>query len=91
MQLNLNIPLTQIDGTPIPGKTVGQFLAESIVSQAKGDVIKLYGWGIKLAANEPLELDESDRQMLKDVVTNSEAMTILLKGPVIQAIAKLSS
>jgi hypothetical protein len=88
MQVNLNIPVKNIDGTVIEGQTVGQILANALVTQSKGDVLKIYGWGINLAANEPLELDESDKQLFKTMVTDLETVTILLKGPVLQELLK---
>jgi len=90
MQLNLNVPfkLLSNDG-PIPTKTVGAILAEHLVNQAKGDVLKFYGWGIKLTANEPLEIDESDRQTLKAFVEASEHMPIIVKAQILQPLLDL--
>lgn len=90
-KLDLNFPITQINGEAFENEkqTVGQLFANALVSQAKGDPLKYYGWGILLATNKPIELDESDLQTLKEFVRSSENMTILLKGPVMQAISKL--
>ncbi|MFK5283410.1 hypothetical protein ACI3PL_27940, partial [Lacticaseibacillus paracasei] len=65
MQLNLEIPLKTLDGSLSPEKSIGKIFAEVLCGETKGDALKYWGWAIKLTAGESLELDSSDRELLK--------------------------
>lgn len=92
MQLNLNKPILSINQEPVefaPGekhKTLGQLFANILVSGAKGDILKFYGWGINLAENKPLTLDASDVQVLKAFLNDDNTSSILLRAQILNAI-----
>ena len=88
MQLNLNTPVVDLAGKAIENikQTLGQIVAQNIVAAAKGNILKIYGWGIKLQADEPLELDDADQTLFKSIIEENEQMTILIKGPVLTAL-----
>lgn len=85
MKIDFNVPLLDLDKKPVKDeKGLGKLLAQVIVSEAKGDSIKFYGWGINLHEGKALELDESDWQTLYDLLNNSERITHLVKAPALQ-------
>lgn len=88
MKLNLNKVCLQLDGKPVTDTelTLGQLFANMLVSGAKGDILKFYGWGIKLMANETLILDKADLKVMKEFVEANETNPILLRAQLLEAI-----
>ena len=93
MQLNLNVPFVDLSGKPVPNleQTLGQIVATTIVQTSKGNVLKIYGWGQKLTANEPIELDKADEAVFKSIIDDNDQMTILLKGQVLTILSESCS
>ena len=85
MNINLNIPITGLDGQPIPESNAGKTLATVLVSQPEGDVIKLYDWGLKLYNGQPIEIDRSDREYLVNFIKKSNQLTLLVKKQLLDA------
>ena len=92
MKLDLNKPMLNVNQEPMefaPNqkvKTIGQLFADILVSGAKGDILKFYGWGINLAANKPIELDAADTEVLKSFIKEDQTSVILLRAQVLNAI-----
>lgn len=78
--INLNKPITDLDGKIIENTTLGKLVANDLVSGSEGDVIKFYDWAIRLNKGETIELDRSDYEKLKEFITASKRITILVKG-----------
>lgn len=93
MKLNLNKPCLNLKGQPVNDTelTLGQMFANMLVSGAKGDLLKFYGWGQKLMANETLTLDKADLKVMKDFVEANENTTILLRAQILEAILEVES
>lgn len=83
-KIDFNVPLLDLDKKPVDDASIGKLIAQIIVTEAKGDSIKLYGWGILLHEGKTLELDESDWQTLNELLKNSERITHLVKAPALQ-------
>lgn len=82
--IDLNFPLTEIDGTSItPELNAGKVLAKNLVQTAKGDPIKHFEWALKLSKGEALELDTSDYKYLKGFVEKHETLIILVKAQIL--------
>jgi hypothetical protein len=64
--------------------TLGNILAQQLVSGSKGDAVKYYGWALKLHEGKDIELDKSDTQTLKDFITTNEQLTILAKAQLLE-------
>jgi hypothetical protein len=64
--------------------TLGNILAQQLVSGSKGDAVKFYGWALKLHEGKELDIDKSDKQTLKDFITNNEQLTILAKAQLLE-------
>jgi len=86
VKINLNKPCLRLDGTSVEDTklTLGQMFANMLVSGAKGDLLKFYGWGIKLMANETLDVDKSDLKVMKDFIETNENASILLRAQILE-------
>lgn len=87
IRLNFNQPLLSFKGET-QKTTLGDILAELISTETKGNIVKLYGWMQRLAAAKDLELDEADYSMFKDLIENSERITVLVKAQVLKVMAE---
>lgn len=86
MRLNLDIQPLGLDNKEIPGPSLGRLVA-SVFSQAtKGDAIKLFDWARTLYHARELELDNSDTELFKNLINESEMITNLTKAQVLQII-----
>lgn len=86
--LDFNKALNGLDGKPLKGDegkdlTVGRLLSGFLASHTKGDALKFFGWAQKLYNGEPIDLDESDKETLKEFVKNHEGLTILAKAQIL--------
>lgn len=88
MRLDLNSPVMLPTGKPATDitRTLGQMLSTFICQSSDDSPIKLWGWAIKLEANEAIELDSADKELLKGWVTGSKVITNLFKGQILQKI-----
>lgn len=90
MQLNLNLPLKSLTNEIIGKQTIGQELAKLLGDQQQNiDAIKAFGWALKLANNEDLEIDQSDLEALKLFVKNHPSMLVWFKGRILEILNDL--
>lgn len=84
LTMDFNKPITGLDGQPVYDGdkvyTLGRLLAEQLIQATKVDAIKFFDWALKLYNNQPLELDNSDTQTLKEFIRNHETMTVIAKA-----------
>jgi hypothetical protein len=85
-KLNLNVNLKGLDGKEIENSNAGKLVANLLASDNKGDAMKKFSIAQKLYNGETLDLDPSDKQMLKTFVEASEQMTVLAKAQVLALI-----
>lgn len=83
--LDFNQNLLGLDGKPVKDSdgqelSLGKLLANQIAFSGKGDALKLFSWAQKIYAGEPLELDKSDENTLKELIKNNEVLTIMAKA-----------
>lgn len=83
--LDFNQPLKGLDGTEVKdidggSITLGKLLASQLASSNKGDALKLFTWAQKCYNGQPLDLDPSDKDVLKEFIKNSEQLTVLAKA-----------
>jgi hypothetical protein len=89
MKLNLNWNIKDLAGKDIPNANAGKTLAQSLAGQNKGNSVKLYDWSIKLWNDKPLEIDDTDSDVLMAMIDTSELLTILSKAQIIEYIKKV--
>jgi hypothetical protein len=88
MKLNFNFNLLDLDSKEIEGANAGKLLAGALVNQTKGDAIKFWELSLKLNNGEVIDLDTSDQNLLKTFIKDSESITILGKGQLLQVFEK---
>ncbi len=95
-ELNLSEVVKNVSGEEIKdqsGKalTFGHLLAQTLVSSngKGGDPIKFFDWALTLYKGDPIMVDASDLNTIKDFVTSVESLTVLAKAPILKKIAAL--
>lgn len=64
--------------------TLGKMLGNQLAFGTKGDALKFFSWAQKAYNGEPLDLDKSDTQTLKDFISNNEQLTVLAKAQLLE-------
>ena len=67
-KIDLNKAIADLDGKEIEGSNLGKLVAQMLVSASKGDALKFMSWALKLHAGEVLELDPTDKDVLKGFI-----------------------
>ena len=88
MKLDFNKPILGLDDQAIPESNLGKLVANVITSNTKGDAIKLYDWGRTLYKGEVLDLDRADQDVLKNLIKDSDSITILTKAQALEVFKK---
>lgn len=83
-KVNLNKSIKDLDGNEIEGSNLGKLVAQMLVTSSKGDALKYMAWALKLHAGEPLELDPSDHETLRNFVKDHDQLTILSKAQMLE-------
>jgi len=78
--LNFNFNIKGLDGNEIIDANAGKILGNYLVSQPKGDVIKLFEWSLKLYRGEPIDVDTSDQKLLKSFINESNLPVLTKHG-----------
>jgi len=79
MKLDFNVPVYGLDGQALPNANLGKLLAETLVHQPEGDILKLYDWGMKLYRGDSIDVDRADQQYLSKFIIESKQITLLGK------------
>ncbi len=92
MKVNFNVPILNLDGNalmdgPEPAN-LGRVLGNTLVAVTQGDVLKFYGWAMKMNNKEDVDLDKSDQKILRDFVESSTTLTILTKAQILNLLDK---
>lgn len=82
MQVDLNFDLFGLDGKT--AAVAGELIAGLLMSQSKGDSIKLFDWAISFNKKEVVTMDASDLIKLKEIISNAENVTVLAKAPILR-------
>lgn len=82
MQVDLNFDLIGLDGTK--AAVAGELTAGLLMSQSKGDSIKLFDWAMSFYKKEVVTMDASDLIKLKEIISNAENVTVLAKAPILK-------
>lgn len=85
MQFDFNLPMQNLAGETIKDDkgndlTIGKVLSNTLASQTKGNAVKYFGWAQDLYNCKPLNLDKADKKELSDFIENSDQLTVLSKG-----------
>ncbi len=88
MKLSFNFKIKNLEGKAIEGAEANKLLANMLSSMNKGNSMKLYDWATKLWNGKSLEIDDTDARVLKELIDTSEALTVIVKVPLIEVIEK---
>lgn len=88
MKIDLNFNITELDGKEIPNANAGKLVAQTLVQGTKGDALKFWDWAVALNKGEVIDLDSSDQETFKNFVKDSEALPIISKAQILQALKK---
>lgn len=87
MKLNFDKHILDLGGQPIQGADkLGVILANMLVSQAEGNVLKHFDWALKLHKGETIDLDKADQEYLKSFITDHKTTTILVKAQMLSTL-----
>ena len=86
--LDFNKSLNGLDGKALKDQdgndlTLGRFLSGFLASHTKGDALKFFGWAQKLYNGEAIDLDDSDKETLKEFVKSHDGLTVLSKAQIL--------
>lgn len=84
-KVDLNKAIKDLDGKEIEGSNLGKLVAQMLASSNKGDALKYMAWAMKLHSGEALELDPTDKDVLKNFIKDHEQLTILSKAQMLEA------
>jgi hypothetical protein len=86
-KIDLNTPVLDLDGNPIPnGGTLGKLLAQQISSVDLSPAIKWLDWAMTLWKEQPLLMDDTDYALFAKTVEEFKNLTVLSKGQILRAI-----
>jgi hypothetical protein len=85
MLFDFNKPLLDLDGNPV-GENLGKLLATALVSANTGDPLQCLTWSLDLYKFKPIELSNADLEFVKALISNTQVLTNLTKGQLIQII-----
>jgi len=84
-KIDLNFELKDLNGNPLTGNVIaGQFIANLLVGETQGDAVKFFDWAMTLNKKEAISVDDSDFNKIKEVVKNSDKVTILAKAQILK-------
>lgn len=88
MKLNLDFFVKDLNGKFIEVEAghAGKLLASALSSSNKGNAIKLMDWAIKLWNKQEIDLDDSDKEILKGIIDTTEFLSLLAKREILLAI-----
>jgi len=84
--INLDFNFKDLSGKEIAGdgNNAGRLLANLLVTETKGEAIKMYDWALALYNKKPIQVDDADFNKIKDYIQNSEKMTLLSKAQLLK-------
>lgn len=80
--VNLNFEIKDLNDNIIAN--AGQVLASVLMSETKGDAVKFFDWAMSLNKKEVINLDSSDFTKIKELISETEKLTILAKAPILK-------
>lgn len=94
MKFNFNKPALLLSGKPVvlqhsadePGKEqiLGHILANNLVAQRTGNIMKVLDWARKLYAGHIIDLDRADQKTMQSLIEGFPDLSILYKGQLLE-------
>lgn len=89
--IDLNFQLKDISGEIIQEKeaNAGRILGNKLAGSSNVDYLKYYDWGRKLHKGDPIQVDQSDFEAIKDFVKAHRELTALGKAQIMEYLTPL--
>lgn len=80
--IDLNFELTDLANNVLglASKTVAGLL----MSELRGDAVKLFDWATELNTSGKITVDEADLNVFKEIIKSTERMSVIVKGPIMK-------
>ena len=82
MKIDLNFDIIDLSNQAIGN--AGKLVANLLVQQSEGDVMKHYEWAIKLNSGQVIDLDTSDQEYLKTFIKDHKTLFIIAKAQILE-------
>lgn len=86
MKLNFDFKMPSLDGSTEGNPKASTVLSQMLAAQNKGNSIKLYDWAIKVYNGKPLEIDQTDADVLYELINSTELLSVAAKVPLMNYI-----
>lgn len=87
MKVDLNFELFDLDGKLI--NKANKLISGLFMSEMKGDAEKLFDWAISFHKGDVVEMDSSDIEKIKTLLTTTERMAVMVKAPILKYLQSL--
>jgi hypothetical protein len=82
VNLKFDFPIVDLDGKEI--EKSGKMVAAILMGEKQGDAVKYFDWALKVNKGEELSVDDSDFNKIKEIVTKTEVVFIIVKGQLLK-------
>lgn len=88
MKIDFDFQIKKISGEDYEGEQnhCGKVLAQFLQQLNKGNSLKLWDWAQTLWKKQPLEIDKTDSDVLKEIVETTELLPVITKAQIIEVI-----
>lgn len=84
-KLDFNFKFKNLDGKEL-NENAGKTLANLLAAETQGDSIKQWSLATRIYSGEPIEVDESDKAMIVELVRSTQGLTALAKSQLLIAL-----
>ena len=89
MKLDLNKPVSNLNFEPIPNSNLAKILAEEIAVSNVTPTIKFFDWALSLHQKGEINVDATDRDLLRKFIEENQRFTVLVKAQLLKAVNDL--
>jgi len=89
IKIDLNFEMFDLENRSIG--FANKILAGFLMSEFKGDSVKLFDWAMSLNQTGIVELDNSDLESLLSVIKPTERVSVMAKAPIIKHLNSLKN
>ena len=87
MKVDLNFDLVDLEGVLI--SKANKIIAGLLMSEMKGDSVKLFDWAVSFSKDGIVEMDAADLESFKSLLKTTERISVMAKAPIIKYINEL--
>ena len=89
MKVDLNFDLVDLEGVLI--SKANKIIAGLLMSEMKGDSVKLFDWAVSFSKDGIVEMDAADLESFKSLLKTTERISVMAKAPIIKYINELKN